>query len=110
MQYNHVDWGIRKKPYPFLKAAIEHFKKINGKVIVEVGSMRVVLEHDINDCSHECCMEGHSSALLALNSNEFHTVDIDMTTSRLAHNTIKKLQPKMENTTYTAHLEFVLPW
>ena len=91
MQYNYVDWEIRKKPYPSLIKAIELFKSINGKVIVEVGSMRKPALHDIHDYSHECCMEGHSSMLFALSSQEFHTVDIDMPTSKITHKALKAL-------------------
>jgi hypothetical protein len=91
MAYNYVDWSIRKKPYPFLKKALDIFKSINGQIIVEVGTMRVLPEHDINDYSNECCMEGHSSVVFAQNSNEFHTVDIDMPASRATYNFLKKL-------------------
>ena len=94
MQYNYVDWDIRKKPYPSLMKAIELFKSINGKVIVEVGSMRKVADHDIHDYSHECCMEGHSSMLFALSSDEFHTLDIDLPTSRTTFNSLRVLTPK----------------
>ena len=89
--YNYVNWDIRKKPYPSLKKAIDLFKEINGKVIVEVGTMRLPLTHDINDYSHECCMEGHSSALFSSNCDEFHTVDIDMPASKSAYKTLKGL-------------------
>lgn len=94
MQYNYVDWSIRKKPYPLIMEAINHFKHINGKTIVEVGSMRLPAKHDINNYDNECCMEGHSSLLFALNSDEFHTVDIDMPTSRIAYNSLKEANLK----------------
>ena len=100
MQYNYVDWDIRKKPYPSLMKAIELFKSINGKVIVEVGSMRKVADHDIHDYSHECCMEGHSSMLFALSSDEFHTVDIDLPTSRTTFNALRVLTPKSNWSVY----------
>lgn len=91
MQYNYVDWSIRKKPFPFLKSALDIFCKINGKVIVEVGTMRVLPEHNIDDyTSNDCCMEGHSSIIFAQNCKEFHTVDIDQPTSRLTYNFLKK--------------------
>ena len=100
MQYNYVDWDIRKKPYPSLMKAIELFKSINGKVIIEVGSMRKVADHDIHDYSHECCMEGHSSMLFALSSDEFHTVDIDLPTSRTTFNALRVLTPKSNWSVY----------
>lgn len=91
--YNYVDWNIRKKPYPFLMKAVNEFKNINGQVIVEVGSMRVPADHDINDYSHECCMEGHSSIILASNCKEFHSVDIDQKVARTTFKALKSLAP-----------------
>lgn len=89
MPYNDVDWNIRKKPHTFLKKALEHFKIISGKTIVEVGTMRIPMEHDLEDTNHDCCMEGHSSILFASNCEEFHTVDIDLNASKTAFKTLK---------------------
>lgn len=94
MPYNDINWNIRKKPFPFISKAIDQFKSIHGKTIVEVGTMRVPMEHDINDTEHDCCMEGHSSVLFASNCDNFHTVDIDMNASKTAYKSLKKLNLK----------------
>jgi len=89
--HNYVDWSIRKKPFTFIKNAIDLFKQINGKTIVEVGTMRTPLDHIIDEYDHECCMEGHSSILFALAADEFHTVDIDLSASKLTFKTLDQM-------------------
>ena len=85
--YN-VDQSIRKRPYFFIKKALEHLST-KEPVIVEVGSMRKSCIHDIEEFNHECCNDGHSSLLLAQAAREFHTVDIDIECSKL---TLKELK------------------
>lgn len=89
--YNHVDWDSRKKPYAYIQTAISLFKQINGKTIVEVGTMRTPANHPIDEYEHTCCMEGHSSILFALSADEFHTVDIDLAASKLTFGSLKEL-------------------
>jgi len=87
--YN-VDQSIRKKPYQFIKRAIDQLCNCDNKVIVEIGSMRKGCDHDLDDYNHECCNDGHSSLLLARASDEFHTVDINMECSKLTRSELKK--------------------
>jgi hypothetical protein len=68
---------MRDKPYTYLKKALSLFNSFNGQVVVELGSMRSLLTHNIDDFSHDCCYDGHSSIILALESPEFYTVDIN---------------------------------
>jgi hypothetical protein len=86
--YN-VNQAIRKKPYLFIKRALELFNEHNGKVIVEIGSMRKPCTHELDDYEQECCNDGHSTLLLARAAKEFHTVDIELAHSRL---TLKELK------------------
>lgn len=85
----NIDQSIRKKPYISINRALEYFNKNDGKVIVEVGSMRKPCLHELDEYEHECCNDGHSSLLLARAAKEFHTVDIEPTHSRL---TLKELK------------------
>lgn len=56
--------------------ALNEFDLRGGKRIVEIGSMRQPMKHSI-DIVMDCCMDGHSSALLARAAKEFWTVDAD---------------------------------
>jgi hypothetical protein len=85
-----INWSAREKPYTYLKRALDLFKKINGKIIVELGSMRVPLTHDINDYTADCCMDGHSSIILALECPEFYTVDLNKDTADLVTTIFKE--------------------
>jgi len=76
----------RSKPTPYLKKAIEIFKKLNFKTVVEVGSTRhgatkKCMEYYNNLPSAytapACCCDGHSTVFWAINDFEVHTVDID---------------------------------
>jgi hypothetical protein len=51
--YN-VDQSIRKKPYQFIKRAIDQLCNCDNKVIVEIGSMRKGCDHDLDDYNHFC--------------------------------------------------------
>jgi len=97
MQYNYIDWDARKKPYPLLTKAIEILHSINGKVAVEIGSMRTPIDGDVYNFDFQSSMEGHSSLLFAISSQEFHTVDIDMDVSKIAFKILKKLDTKNWN-------------
>lgn len=87
--YN-VDQTIRKKPYQFIKEAINNLKPQNYNIVVEIGSMRKPCNHSLDEYHHECCNDGHSSLLLASGSSEFHTVDIDMECAKLTRSQLKK--------------------
>ena len=87
--YN-VDQSIRKRPYIFIKQALDKISNVSHKIIVEIGSMRKPCDHDLDDYSQECCNDGHSSLLLARGSDEFHTVDINMECSKLTRSELKK--------------------
>jgi hypothetical protein len=67
----------RDKPKKYIDEAIKLFKVMEGKVIVEIGSMRQYCLHSIGDDSLPCCNDGHSSLLWADTGADFYTVDID---------------------------------
>ena len=87
--YN-VDQTIRKKPYPFIKQALELLDTKQHNIIVEIGSMRKSCNHSLDEYDYECCNDGHSSIFLARSSSEFHTVDIDMECAKLTRLELKK--------------------
>jgi hypothetical protein len=88
---NSVDWDKRDKPYTYLKQALEIFEKFKTKVIVEIGTNRTPINHHIDDYSHGCCMEGHSSLILAPACEEFYSVDINSESTDLTRDLLKTL-------------------
>ena len=72
-----IDPRKRDYPYNFIKKTIEIFNERNGRIIVEIGSSRMNLNHPLDEYHHDCCCDGHSSAHWALTKKEFYSVDID---------------------------------
>lgn len=91
---------LREKPARFIAQAIELLKEIDGKVIVEIGSMRQDLKHALNEV-HPCCNDGHSSALWAQTGLEFHSVDIDPNCTRIVSKTLAQLGCVSNSKAYT---------
>lgn len=72
-----VDQNSRPRPKITIDKTIEEFRKMEGKVIVEIGSMRMYFNHPLDEINHECCNDGHSSALWARTGAEFYAVDVE---------------------------------
>ena len=76
----------RSKPAHYIKKAIEIFKKLDFKTIVEIGSTRHGSTKKCIDyydnlpsvyTAPACCCDGHSTVFWTLNGFETYTVDID---------------------------------
>lgn len=66
---------MRDRPKKTIDQAIGYFRKNDGKIIVEIGSMRQPVTHPLDETDHPCCNDGHSSVLWARTGAEFYTVD-----------------------------------
>jgi len=66
----------RDEPKEYIKKTLDLFFYRNGKVIVEIGSMRNPLHHPIDSGHCNSCMEGHSTAWWALTGAEVYSIDI----------------------------------
>lgn len=53
------------------------------KTVIEVGSIRYALEHDLLDTDHACCNDGHSTYVWANHRHRIYTVDVDQTNTEL---------------------------
>jgi len=75
----HVHHHVRGKPKNHLLHAIELFKKFTShKVILEIGSIRLGMNHSITEFDPVCCNDGHSTFFWKEYTDaEIHTVDID---------------------------------
>ena len=76
----------REAPYRYIRRAIERFKENHGKVIVEIGCMRMKFNHPIEVEPEDCPtrLDGHSTVHFAATGAEFYTVDINPDAVRLA--------------------------
>lgn len=72
-----IDMSKRDRPKKYIQETLDILKSRQGKVIVEVGSMRQMMMHDPDNDSFPCCSDGHSSVLLGSAGFKFFTVDID---------------------------------
>jgi hypothetical protein len=86
-----IDQTKRERPRRYLNHALSIFEQKSGKVIVEIGSMRMPLRHNIDETQYECCNDGHSSVVLCRACDEFYTVDIDQSTYDLVNKTLVDL-------------------
>lgn len=102
-----VNPKFRDYPYLFLTSAIEEFNKRNGQVIVEIGSMRMPMNHPINEIDHDCCCDGHSSIFLAMTGKEFWSVDIDSGANNTTREGIKKFGLPVDKIVIDDGLEFL---
>jgi len=73
----HEFQNKRHRPKKYIDNAIQWLEKIKGNVIVEIGSMRQSIGHDIDNESFPCCNDGHSSVIFARTGKNFYTIDID---------------------------------
>jgi len=67
----------RDFPKKFIKKTIKLFNERNGKVIVEIGSMRVPLKHNLENEQCPFCEDGHSTLLWAECKASVFSVDIN---------------------------------
>ena len=80
---------VREKPTRFLLIAIELFRAIDGKSIVEIGCMRKPLTHPIAEV-HRCCTDGHSTYLWCTTGAQVTSVDISQEAVEVARKSCEK--------------------
>lgn len=80
------EWNpyMRDRPKKFIEEAIRLFNERNGKTIIEIGCMRMKINHPIEENHHDCCCDGHSSLLFARTGAVFFSCDIDQRAVSLA--------------------------
>ena len=81
----HEQTSIRGKPISYLKYTIELFlEHTNAQTIVEVGSVRSRMQHDIHEFHPSCCNDGHSTYFWKEYTNaKIYTVDINPSCKQL---------------------------
>jgi len=82
---------IRGKPKKYLLHTIDLFKKFtNGKTILEIGSVRSKMNHNITEFNPQCCNDGHSTYFWENYTDaEIYTVDIDTRCKNIIDNDIR---------------------
>ena len=66
----------REQPQSYLQRICELFAAIGGNTIVEIGCMRNVLKHPIEEIHPECCNDGHSTYVWCTTGANVISVDI----------------------------------
>lgn len=74
----------RGKPKPYLMSAVDLVKRLKGKTIVEVGCMRQLLTHPLEEDRHICCGDGHSTIYWGKSGLDVHSVDINEDACKIA--------------------------
>jgi predicted O-methyltransferase YrrM len=67
----------RGKPRPYIECVLTLLQLMKAKTIVEIGSMRLPLQHDLNVMDPRCCNDGHSTAYWSITGCDVYTVDVD---------------------------------
>ena len=67
---------IRDKPFRFFRRYLQLIKHLDLKTIVEIGSCRRQLTHDLKVVNPNCCNDGHSTFFWAQSTCKVTTVDI----------------------------------
>ncbi|NND88743.1 MAG: hypothetical protein HKM28_05810, partial [Flavobacteriaceae bacterium] len=81
----------RGKPQAYLQYAADLLEDTGGKVIVEIGCMRRVLSHPIEEFNPRCCNDGHSTYFWGTTGAEVYSVDIDKKAVKSAKKSCKNL-------------------
>ena len=80
----------RGKPKKYLEAAIELFRALDGKTIVEIGCMRQPMNHPMSELHPKCCNDGHSTVFWCSTGAQVYSVDIDFKAVRIAKKSIRE--------------------
>lgn len=80
----------RGKTLPYLQVAAQLVREFNFKTIVEVGSMRKPLKHELDEFFPECCNEGHSTLYFAETGAQVFTADVNPKCAELLASSTRK--------------------
>ena len=103
---SEVTFNARGKPKKYIEATLELLKAMGGKRIVELGCMRKLLRHPIDEIRPKCCTDGHSTYLWGASGAEVISVDISWSAVMRARWSCRKFKNvKMVQTDALAFLE-----
>src|SRR4030042_4975007 len=102
-----VDQSKRDRPYRYIQEAISIVKSLGGNRVLEIGSSRQLINHAIDDYSHICCNDGHSTALFANSGFEVDTVDINENVVNISKDILKKFSTSTCTATCQDGIEYI---
>jgi 2-polyprenyl-3-methyl-5-hydroxy-6-metoxy-1,4-benzoquinol methylase len=87
----HEQTNIRGKPKEYILHTINLLNKFtNAKNILEIGSVRSKMNHDITEFNPRCCNDGHSTYFWnEYTTADIYTVDIDRRCKSIIDNDIR---------------------
>ena len=68
---------VRDKPYRFYLEYLNLLKRLGCKCIVEIGSCRTEMRHDLHDINPMCCNDSHSTFYWCTTDAVVYTVDVN---------------------------------
>jgi len=77
---------VRDKPYRFLRKIQELLRSVGAKTIVEIGTCRSALNHELKDIDPMCCNDSHSTFFWCETRCVVHTVDVNPNCERILKN------------------------
>jgi len=72
-----VDPNYRDYPKYFIDSTIQLARRNSLSNVVEIGSMRMSLNHPIEQDYHDCCCDGHSSIIWGLAGFKVYSIDVN---------------------------------
>lgn len=75
---------VRSKPRPYILSAIDLLDALGAPNIVEIGCMRLPMNHSLEEFDPVCCNDGHSTLFWAATGKPVWSVDIDKNACYLA--------------------------
>jgi hypothetical protein len=82
---------LRDYPRPYLLKALQLFRGRGLTSIVEIGCMRMPMNHPIDELHIECCMDSHSSMYWAAETRDVDIVDVDPAALDIARREIDRV-------------------
>ena len=103
-----VNQNSRNRPAVFIKQALSLLATLDPKyAIVEIGGMRQPCPHPLEDTSHPCCNDGHSSLWWLKTGRTFITCDIDLNSHYQTREAIELEMAKQTTNSTEQHVHIV---
>ena len=94
---------LRDKPKDYLELTATILTLLNGKIIVELGSMRQKMLHPVDVVKPLCCNDGHSTFMWCFfTSCEIYTVDLNPYCKTIIEENCKKYLDRVHSNTCDA--------
>ena len=84
-----VDPNFRDYPKYFIDSTIQLARRNSLANVVEIGSMRMPMNHSVEEDYHDCCCDGHSSIIWGLGGFKVYSLDVNLDATQNTISTFK---------------------